>query len=84
MIDTKYLDQVNELAHMVCVFKDCAEPSCIAKGCGAVWIAEQILKAGWVKQKTCTKDFIQDITTIVLAVGNLLQFIIIVLIAAQK
>jgi hypothetical protein len=55
MIDTKHLDQVNELARMVCIFKDCTESSCIAKGCGAVWTAEQILKAGWVKQKTCTK-----------------------------
>ena len=55
MIDTKYPDQVNELARMVCVFKDCTEPSCIAKGCDAVWKAEQLLKAGWVKQKFCTK-----------------------------
>jgi hypothetical protein len=55
MIDTKYPDQVNELARMVCVFKDCTEPSCIAKGCDTVWKAEQLLKAGWVKQKFCTK-----------------------------
>ncbi len=55
MEDKSYHELINECSRDLCLDSHKCTVDCHARNCETSWHAEALIKAGWVKQKECTK-----------------------------
>ena len=55
MEDKSYHDLINECSRDLCLNSDKCTVDCHKYNCETSWHAEALIKAGWGKQKECTK-----------------------------
>lgn len=56
MEDKSYHELINECSRDLCLYSDRCTKDCHKLNCETSWHAENLIKAGWVKRKECTKE----------------------------